>query len=195
MRVAVFNGAGRPITIERVPDPRPARDEVLVRVGRCGVCGSDLALTSGSPFDYALGCRLGHEYAGEVVELGAAVAGFRPGDRVACLPQAGCGACEACRAGRPIMCAQVRFVSGGFGDYVAVPAANAVRLPQGLSLADGALVEPMACGLRALRLAGLRAGERVLALGAGSMAIAIVYWARRLGAGRIVAASRSGHGR
>lgn len=195
MRVAVFNGPGRPITLECVPVPEPGEGELLVKVGRCGVCGSDLAMTSGSPFDYAAGCRLGHEYAGEVVELGAATDGFRPGDRVACLPQAGCGACQACRGGRPIMCAQVRFVSGGFGDYVAVPAGNAQRLPQSLSLADGALVEPLACGLRALRLAGLRGGERVLALGAGSMAIAVVYWARRLGGGRIVAASRSGDGR
>jgi (R,R)-butanediol dehydrogenase/meso-butanediol dehydrogenase/diacetyl reductase len=84
---------------------------------------------------------------------------------------------------------------GGFGDYIAVPVGNAAVLPQSLSLSDGALVEPMACGLHALRLAGLRAGARILVLGAGSMALSAVYWGRRLGAGTIVVASRSAYRR
>jgi threonine dehydrogenase-like Zn-dependent dehydrogenase len=111
------------------------------------------------------------------------------------VPQAGCGACEQCRRGRPIFCTHCKFLTGGFADAIAIPYRSAVLLPQSLSFADAALVEPMACGLRALRLAGMRGGERVMVLGGGSMAIALIYWARALGAAAIVAVSRSSHRR
>jgi len=195
MRVALFNGPDTPITIERVADPRVGADELLIRIHRCGVCGSDLSMTSGSAFDYPIGCRLGHEYAGEIIETGKAVIGFRVGDRVTCMPQAGCGTCAPCRLGRPIFCRQCTFLTGGFADFIAIPARSAVLMPQSLSFADAALVEPMACGLRALRLAGMRGGERVMVLGAGSMAIALIYWARVLGAASVLAVSRSAHRR
>ena len=80
-----------------------------------------------------------------------------------------------------------------FGEFAAVPADGAIVLPRTLSLADGALVEPMACGLHALRMARLEGGESILVLGAGTMALSVIYWARRLGAGKIVALSRSAH--
>jgi (R,R)-butanediol dehydrogenase/meso-butanediol dehydrogenase/diacetyl reductase len=166
---------------------------VLVRVRRCGVCGSDVAKTSGGAFDFACGTLLGHECAGEVVEVGAAVTRVKVGDRVACMPMAGCGVCPLCLEGRPARCPQVRRNLGGFSDYMAAAERSVVRLPQSLSLADGALVEPIACGLRALRQAGLRGGERVLVLGAGAMAMAVTFWARELGAGAIAVASRSAH--
>lgn len=191
MRVAIFNGAGRPVTIERVPDPRPGPDEVVVKVGRCGICGSDISLTSGGAFDFATGCRLGHEYSGEAVEIGRDVTGIRIGDHVACVPAVGCGRCASCEAGLFIFCPEVRPNFGGFGEYAAIPVNNAVLLPESLSFAEGALVEPMACGLHALRQAGMRRGDRILVLGAGSMALAVVYWARRLGSEKILVASRS----
>lgn len=189
MRAAVFHGPGR-ITIEEVPDPTPAPDGLVVKVGRCGICGGDVSMTSGGAFDYPLGQPIGHECAGEVVAVGREVQGFKVGDRVACMPAAGCGHCDLCRQGRPILCGQ-RQPGGGFADYMAPAVHGVTKLPDGLSLADGALVEPIACGLHALRQAGLRGGERVLVLGAGAMALAVVFWARRLGAGRIVVASRS----
>ena len=191
MRVARFNGPGRPITIERVPDPEPRPDELLVRIERCGVCGSDVSMTSPGLFTYETGCRLGHESAGEVVEVGSEVGRFRPGDRITCMAAAGCGRCEACRDGLVLRCTDSLSLFGGFGDLLAVPEGAAVPLPRGLSYSDGALVEPVACGLHAFRAAGLRGGERVLVLGAGSMGLTAVYWARALGAGAIVAASRS----
>lgn len=190
MRAAVFHGPGR-VTIEHVADPTPAPDGLVVKVGRCGVCGGDVSMTSGGPFDYPLGQHIGHEAAGEVVAVGREARGrFKVGDRVACLPAAGCGHCDLCREGRPILCGQ-RQPGGGFADYMAPAMHGVTRLPASLSLADGALVEPLACGLHALRQAGLRGGERMLVLGAGAMALAVVFWARRLGAGRIVVASRS----
>jgi threonine dehydrogenase-like Zn-dependent dehydrogenase len=191
MRVAMFNGAGRPITIERVADPEPGPGDLVVRVGRCGLCGSDLSLTSGGEFDFPVGCKLGHEYSGEVVELGRDVTHVKTGDHVACVPSVGCGHCSACEAGVFIFCPTVRPNFGGFGEYATIPRRNAVLLPRSLGPAEGALVEPMACGLNALRQAGMRRGDRIMVLGAGTMALAITSWARVLGAGKILVVSRS----
>jgi len=195
MRAAIFHGAGKPITIETLPDPEAAADELLVEIGRCGICGSDVAMTSGTPFDYAVGQCFGHEFAGTVIDKGRDTSGWKIGDRVACMPKSGCGHCEACREGRLLFCPNGKGLGKGFSEYVSVPTPAAVRLPQALSLSDAALVEPMACGLHALNGAGMRRGERVLVLGAGSMALALVWWARRLGAASIVVASRSKHRR
>jgi (R,R)-butanediol dehydrogenase/meso-butanediol dehydrogenase/diacetyl reductase len=195
MRVATYQRAGVPITIEEVPDPRPEPGDVIVGIARCGICGSDVSMTSGSPFDYAEGWRMGHEYAGEVVEVGPAVENLKIGDRVACMPGVGCGTCEPCRRGEFVFCQSVRSFGGGFAPYAAVDARSAFRLPERLSMSDGALVEPLAVGLHALNMARFQGGERVLILGAGSMALAVVYWARRLGASQITVASRSAHRR
>jgi (R,R)-butanediol dehydrogenase/meso-butanediol dehydrogenase/diacetyl reductase len=193
LRVALFHGPGRPITVEDFPEPRPGPGEVLVRVCRCGICGSDLSMTAeGTIAPYPPG-RFGHEYAGEVVEVGAGASALKVGDRVAAAPLIPCGRCEGCRAGHPFFCRALRGAAAGFGEYVTLPAEHPLRLPASLSMADGALIEPVACGLHALRLAGVRGGERLLVLGAGAMALATVFWARRLGAGRIVVASRSAH--
>ncbi len=199
MRAALFDGPGRPVRIESVADPQAGPDDVVIKVHRCGICGSDVSMTDNSPFTFAAG-PIGHEYAGEIVEIGRNVTGLRPGDRVSCLPAPPCGTCEGCRYGNPIFCeAPQRNAdgrkNGGFGEYVALPAAGAKRLSDWLSYADGALVEPMACGLHALRMAAMPAGARVLVLGAGSMAMSSVFWARKMGAGRIVVASRSAHRR
>ena len=70
MRVAFFPGPGQPIAIKQVPEPRPGLGDVLLKIGRCGICGSDISMTSGGLFDYPLGSTLGHEYAGEVIEVG-----------------------------------------------------------------------------------------------------------------------------
>lgn len=193
MRVAISNGPDKPITIERVADPEPGPYDVVMKICRCGLCGSDISMTSEGFATYPPGMRLGHEYAGEVVAIGHEVSGIKLGARVACRPFHGCGQCEACRSGHPVFCAAVQSSMGGFAEYIAVPATATVSLPQTLSLSDGALVEPMACGLHALRMARMQAGARILVLGAGSMALSVVYWARRLGAGTIIALSRSSH--
>src|SRR5579859_5606620 len=98
MRAAVFRGAGRPLTVETVPDPAPGPGEAVIKVGRCGICGSDIHMTSGHGADYPASTILGHEYAGEVVALGKGVTGLKPGDRVTAMPATGCGQCAACLA-------------------------------------------------------------------------------------------------
>jgi threonine dehydrogenase-like Zn-dependent dehydrogenase len=195
MRVAFFAGAGQPIAIRQVAEPRPGIGEVLLKIGRCGICGSDISMTAGGPFDYPAGCTMGHEYAGEVVELGAGIERLRVGDHVACVPTGGCGECPACRQGRPLFCVDMRPLAAGFADFIAVPERSAVVLPESLSMADGALVEPMACGRRALHLAGFSEGQRLLVLGGGTMALSMIFWARLLGAAEIRVLSRSAHRR
>jgi threonine dehydrogenase-like Zn-dependent dehydrogenase len=191
MRAAVFKGADQPWAIETLPDPEPQAGEVVIKVCRCGICGTDLHMTSGSGWDFPVGTVLGHEYSGEIVAIGAGVEGLKTGDRITALPAAGCGHCDACQSGQVMLCRSMQGYMGGFAEYLRAPAASAVKLPQSLSFADGALVEPLAVGLHGVALAAIKPGARVLVLGAGSVGLGAIYWARQLGAGRIVAASRS----
>ncbi|MDR2858701.1 MAG: alcohol dehydrogenase catalytic domain-containing protein [Novosphingobium sp.] len=191
MRVAIFNGAGKPITIEDVADDPLDPGSVRVEIGRCGICGSDISLTSGSPFDYATGSRMGHESAGTVIEVGRDVTSLKVGDTIAVLPRGFCGYCPPCRAGRPLFCETGPQQTGGFGERLVITEHSGFRFPASVSMAEGALVEPIACGRRAFRQAQLNKGDSVLVIGAGSMGVAAVYWARRMGAGRIVVATRT----
>jgi len=192
MKCAVFKRAGEPLSIESVPDPTPGPGEIVIKVGRCGICGSDLKMTeAGSSVLYPAGSALGHEYAGEVAAFGRDVSGFRVGDRVTAMPTTGCGSCPACLAGEPIACGQCRHIMGGFGEYTLADARYVAKLPADLSLSDGALVEPLACGRHAVRLAGVSPAARVLVIGAGSVGLTVMYWARRFGCRHIVATARS----
>lgn len=191
MKAAIFHGPGKALQIERIPIPIPCENEVLIKVCRCGICGSDLQMTSGTGFTFPAGVALGHEYAGEVVALGKGVRQLRLGDRITAMPAKGCGHCSACLSGRSLACAGMQMMMGGFGEYTLVDARVAVRLPDNLSLDDGALVEPLACSLRGVSMAGLQRGARVLVLGAGSIGLGAVYWARHLGAGSVACAARS----
>jgi (R,R)-butanediol dehydrogenase/meso-butanediol dehydrogenase/diacetyl reductase len=191
MRAALFKGAGQPLSVEDLPEPEPGTGEAVIKVGRCGICGSDIHMTSGHGADYPAGTVLGHEFAGEVVAIGKNVSRVKMGDRITAMPAAGCGQCGPCLAGYPLGCANMTGMIGGFGEYMRVSEAGALKLPDTLTLADGALVEPLAVGLGGVRLAAMQPGARVLVLGAGSVGLAAIYWARHLGAGRVVAASPS----
>ncbi len=193
MKAAIYPGAGQPMVVGQLPDPVPGPDEVLIRVHRCGICGTDLHMTEGHAFQFPAGTVPGHEYAGEVIALGKNVAGWRVGDRLTALPSTGCGHCAACARGNLVLCSNAPGVMGGFADYMRVPAAVAIRLPATLSLADGALIEPLAVARYGLRQSDIGPSSRVLILGGGSVALCAIWWARRMGAARIAAASRSRH--
>ena len=90
VKAALFDGTGEPIRIESVDDPKAGPDDVVIKVHRCGICGSDVSMTGNSAFTFAPG-PLGHEYAGEIVEVGRNVKSDRPGDRVSCVPSPPCG--------------------------------------------------------------------------------------------------------
>lgn len=193
MKAAVFKGAGKLLSLEEVPDPTPGPDELVLKVGRCGICGTDLHRTEGHPGEtYPLGYVMGHEFAGDVVARGSAVKRIKIGDRVTALPFRGCGSCAACRAGDVFYCENgIRPMQGGFAEYVCVGARESIRLPAALSLADGALVEPLAVGHHAVELSGMEPGARVLVIGAGPIGLAAIYWARRHGAASILVLARS----
>lgn len=193
MKAAIFKGAGleRALQIEDVPDPVPGTGDLLVKIGRCGICGTDLHMTSGHGWDFPVGTILGHEYAGEVIAIGKDVEGFRPGDLVSGMAKAGCGRCEACHRGMPLLCDTGENVMGGYAEYMRMPPGAATQLPKTFSLADGALVEPLAIGLHGVRMADMPIGAKVLVLGAGAVGLAAIFWAKRLGASKVVAASRS----
>lgn len=192
MRAAVFKGAGRPLEVETLPDPVPLEGELVIKVGRCGICGTDLHMTDGhGSFQMPPGHILGHEYAGEIVEVGRGVSGFKVGDLITAMPTVGCGTCPACLKGEPKWCAQRGSMHGGYGEYLRTRASSAVKLAPNLSLDDGALVEPLAVGLHGVERAKMAVNDKVLVIGAGPVGLAAVYWARRLGAGRIAVTASS----
>lgn len=192
MKAAIYPGSGQPIVIEDRPDPEPGADGLVIKVHRCGICGTDLSMTKGEMWDYGAGSALGHEYAGEIVAVGRnAGNSWKIGEKIAVLPSGACGHCAGCDGGNHVLCKSGGGAMHGFAEYAFVPANIAVRLPSVLSMADGALVEPLAVSLYGVRQSNIQPGDSVLVLGGGTVALYAIYWARRMGAGRIVAMSRS----
>jgi L-iditol 2-dehydrogenase len=193
VKAAIYPGQGKAIVIEELADPKPGPDEVIIKVDRCGICGTDLSMTKGGMWEFGAGSQFGHEYAGEIIEIGSRVSGFRVGERISVLPSLACGQCEACRShGNNVLCQRKPGTAMvGFAEFARLPANAAIKLPSTLSMADGALIEPLAISLYGVKMARIQPGDRALVLGGGTVGLYAIYWARRLGAGRIVAMSRS----
>ena len=196
MQAAVFRGPGTGLVVEERATPVPGPREAVVKVHRAGICGTDLALTDGTGFLQAsAGAVLGHEYSGEVVDVGSAVTRLSVGDRITALAAIpACGECPNCLAGELQWCTgdgKLFPASGAYAQFAPVPEPQAVKIPPGLSLADAALVEPFAVALHGWILGEVPADANVLVLGAGPIALAVVYWARRMGAGRIAVQATS----
>jgi 2-desacetyl-2-hydroxyethyl bacteriochlorophyllide A dehydrogenase len=178
VRAAVIDRPGV-VRVAEVPDPTPAPGEVVVRVGSCGICGTDLHIADGEfpPTPYPI--VPGHEFAGEVVALGPEVTtGVEVGHRVAVDPSLFCGHCGPCRAGRGNLCANWGAtgdtVDGAFAELVAVPARNCYRMPDAMTWQQGAMVEPVSCAVHGLRRLGVEPGESVLVVGAGPMGLLLM---------------------
>ena len=148
MRAAVMQGLHKPLSVETVPDPVPGAGDVIVKVGRCGICGSDLHMTEDPAYGQGAGSILGHEFAGEIVELGKGVEGLSKGDLVAVSPLKSCGTCPSCRDGNVSWCEVFGLQGGGYAEYVLTRPNQCVILPRSASLADGAIIEPLAVALR-----------------------------------------------
>lgn len=185
MKAVTFRALHTPLAFETLPDPAPGEGQVVVKVARCGICGSDLHMTE----DPAYGCQhgdvLGHEFAGEVVALGREVEGLKTGDLVSVIPLKSCGHCDHCRKGEVQWCAEFGLQGGGYAEYALTRPNQCIKLPGDLSLADGAIIEPLAVALHGVNLSGMKAGDKVLVLGAGPIGLAVAFWARRMGAARV----------
>ena len=187
MKAVAFSGIGSPLVVIDLPDPVPGEGELVVDVRRCGICGSDLHMAHDPAFGARKGDVFGHEFAGEVVALGRGVQDVAKGDHVAVIPLKSCGQCQFCRSGAVQWCPDFGLQGGGYAEFAVTRPNQCVVLPRTASFADGAIVEPLAVALHGVRLSGLAGkGERVLVLGAGPIGLAVAFWAKRLGAGRVV---------
>lgn len=198
MKAAVIHAA-HDLRIEDVPTPAMGEDEVRIRIRAGGICGSDLHYYHQGGFG-AIRVRepmvLGHEIAGVVEAVGAAVSAVRPGDRVAVNPSRPCNSCAYCLGGQPRHCLEMRFfgsamrfphVQGGFREELVCSATQAVKLPDSVSLEMAAFAEPLSVCLHAANQAGPLLGRRVLVTGCGPIGALAIMVARRSGAREIVA--------
>jgi len=181
-----MQGLHQPLAVETLPDPTPAEGEVVVKVARCGICGSDLHMTEDAAYGKGAGDVLGHEFAGEVVALGRGSTGLVIGDLVSVIPLKSCGHCASCRAGEVAWCEHFGLQGGGYAQYALTSPNQCIRLPRSASLSDGAIIEPLAVALHGVNMSGMKPGDTVLILGAGPIGLAVAFWARRHGAGKVV---------
>jgi (R,R)-butanediol dehydrogenase / meso-butanediol dehydrogenase / diacetyl reductase len=169
------------------PDPAAGPDELVIRVGACGVCGSDIKAQPYMP----AGMVMGHEFGGEIAAVGSDAGDWREGTKVAVLPVVSCGSCRYCASGAVSHCAQSPYVGmgsdGGFAEFAAVPARHAFALPDDVAEIYAALVEPFAVGLHGVHSAQINSGDDVLVAGAGGVGLTTIAWARAKGANRVTA--------
>lgn len=185
--LAAFCAHPGTLELREVETPSLEAREVLVKVHSCGICGSDLHYYHGA-LPPPAACP-GHEISGEVIAFGAEVSRFATGERVAIEPLIVCQSCEACTRGDYQLCPRLRILgqsrAGGFAELIAVPDYAVYRLPESVECALGALTEPLAVGVHAVRLAAVRTSERVLVLGGGTIGLLAVAAARAAGAGDV----------
>jgi L-iditol 2-dehydrogenase len=194
MRVARFYGPGD-LRIEDAPEPEPGPREVKIRVRNCSTCGTDLKIFRFGHHRIDPPRVIGHEIAGEVVEVGAEVAGYAPGDRVQVIAAIPDGTCEECERGHQTVCRNQESMGyqyeGGFAEYMIVPhsvlAVGGLNLiPEGVGFAEASVAEPLACVLNGQELARVGEGDVVVVFGAGPIGCLHVRLARSRGAARVI---------
>jgi L-iditol 2-dehydrogenase len=193
MQASTLLGVGR-IALESRPLPVVEADQVLVRIGAVGICGSDVHYYhEGRIADFVVEqpMILGHEAAGTIVAVGAGISADRIGERVSIEPQRACRRCEQCKHGRYNLCPFMEFyatppIDGAFAEYAAIQADYAFPIPDSMSIEAAALCEPLSVGIWANQKAGVGAGSRVLIAGAGPIGIVIAQVARAFGASEII---------
>ncbi len=185
MKQAVMTSPGH-VEIRDVPVPAPRPSEILVRMKRMGVCGSDIHVYHGKHPLTPYPVVQGHEVSGIVSAVGADVRGFSPGDLVTIQPQVTCGICYPCTHGAYHICDNLKVMgfqtAGAAAEYFAVDAARALKLPPRMDVEHAAMVEPAAVAVHALSRAGSVEGKKVLVLGAGPIGNLVAQTARGLGA-------------
>ena len=194
MKAAVMRGA-RDIVVVEVPYPRLEPEGVIIKVRACGICGSDLHMyRHGPPVPW----RMGHEFSGDVVEVGASVSGVAVGDRLAAMCGEGCGHCYWCREGDWLKCTEMKLlgygVDGAYAEYVSVPHLElgkyAAKLPDSLTYEAGATAEPLAVSLYAVDRSHPRPEDTVVVIGVGVIGLCIVKVLKARGFKNIIVSGR-----
>lgn len=200
MRAQVFYEA-EVMKMEMLDIPKISDNEVLIKVKAVGICGSDISYYFGhSPVGTADGkgpIVLGHEFSGEVVEIGKIPASmnlFKVGDRVIANPVQQCNSCEMCSKGMFNVCSNVVVpgvtVNGGFAEYCKLSYTHVYKLPDNMSFEEGAVVEPLACATYALKKTEINVGDFTVIFGPGPIGIMMVQLAKAAGAGKVVLIGR-----
>lgn len=173
-----------------IPVPDIGDDDVLVRMKRVGVCGSDIQVYHGKHKYMKFPVVQGHEGAGVIARIGAKVTGLKVGDRVTMQPQVVCGTCAPCRSGHYNVCQNLKVygvhTDGMFTEYFPVPAAAILKLPDSMSFDDGSLVEPTSVATGAIRRCGDVSGLNIVVLGAGAIGNLVAQVAVASGARKVV---------
>lgn len=178
----------REIEVRDVPEPQlTGPRDVLLRIDAVGVCGSDVHYYKTGRIGTAVvnyPFVMGHECAGTVMQTGADVRGLKPGQRVAIDPLVACGGCDQCVAGRPNTCRNQRFLgqpgelSGSLAEYVVLPQESCYPVPESMSPAQAAMVEPLSIGIHAQRLSQVKAGSTIAILGSGPIGLSVLLACR-----------------
>lgn len=197
----VLTGA-KQIAIEERPLPTPGPGEGIVKIELCGICGSDLHGWEAGGSVYPLGTLMGHEAVGTVENIGDGVEALKPGDKVAINGFSPCGYCVACRRGLSNACVNnldrtignSDKLDGAFADYIWLPEVEimATKMPRQLSFEEGALTEPLATSVHAVRISQFQVGDTVVVAGAGPIGLLAIQVLKIGGAGRIIVSQSPG---
>ena len=178
------------IEFREVPDPVPQAGEVVVRMRRIGVCGSDIHVWHGKHPFTSYPVTQGHEVSGEIAAIGAGVTDFFPGEKVTIEPQVVCGTCHPCRHGKYNLCERLKVMgfqtTGAASEYFAVDAKKVTKLPPAMDFDQGAMLEPLAVAVHAVRRFPDVKGAKVAVLGAGPIGILVAQAAKGLGAASVL---------
>lgn len=205
MKAALWYGI-KDVRLENIEEPKVTKGNVKIKVKWCGICGSDLHEYLGGPIfiptdkphpisKEVAPVVLGHEFSGEIVEIGEGVKNLNIGDRVAVEPIVACGACPACQEGKYNLCSSLGFHGlcgggGGFAEYTVFPAKFVHKIPDGLSFEKAALIEPIAVAIHSLRVGKFMTGQSAIVLGAGPIGLATIEALKAAGASLVIVMQR-----
>ena len=181
----------RKITFRTIPVPNPGPDQVLVKIKKIGVCGSDIHVFHGTHPYTAYPVTQGHEVSGQIVELGEYVQELQVGQRVTIEPQIFCGRCYPCLHGKYNLCEKLKVMgfqtTGTASEYFAVDASKVTPLPENLTYSDGAMIEPLAVTIHAAKRFPNLKGAKAVVLGCGPIGILLIQSLKALGAAQVLA--------
>jgi len=194
------------VRVEEIEEPKVNRGNVKIKVKWCGICGSDLHEYLGGPIFIPVGqphplsgnvapVVLGHEFSGEVVEIGEGVTNIKVGDRVTVEPIVACGKCPACREGKYNLCSLLGFhglcgSGGGLAEYTVFPEEYVHKIPDSMSYEQAALIEPIAVAIHSIRMANFNTGDTAIVLGSGPIGLATIECLKAAGAKLVIVLQR-----